>query len=83
METAKLRIVTDSPPPKIIAHATLEDMTPRPINGVVAGPVSPPPARHLDVDDVLARSLPQVRAVNEIRRRSKAEPPTLSGTDSV
>jgi len=83
METAKLRIVTDSPLPKIIAEAKLEEVAPRPINGVGPGPVSPPPARHLDVDDVLARSLPQVRAVNEIRRRSKVEPPTLSGTDSV
>jgi hypothetical protein len=56
METAKLRIVTDTPPPKVIAQATLEADSP--INAVVAVPLRP--SRHLDVDGILARSLPKV-----------------------
>ena len=61
METAKLRIVTDTPPPNIIAQAALEAVDPCPIiSSVVAGAVPPPRGRHLDVDGVLARSLPKV-----------------------
>ena len=60
METAKLRIVTDTPPPNIIAQFALEAVDPCPIISVVAGAVPPPRGRHLDVDDILARSLPKV-----------------------
>lgn len=60
METAKLRIVTDTEPPKIIAGTALEDNAPSPITDFVhiAEPVRR--ARHLDVDAVLERSLPKV-----------------------
>lgn len=61
METAKLRIVTDRPPPKIDAQATLEAfLAHRPANKVVAGTVPRAPGQHLDVDGILARSLPKV-----------------------
>jgi hypothetical protein len=61
METAKLRIITDNPPPKIVLQVALEALADSPIESVV------PPAkittrrgRHLDVDGILARSLPKV-----------------------
>lgn len=62
METAKFRIVTDRPPPKIFALATTEAPAPIPARR----------GRRLDVDAVLARSLPKV--VSEqlpVRVRSK------------
>jgi hypothetical protein len=57
METAKLRIVADTAPPKIIALATPEALGPCPIN---RGAVQPRRVLHLDVDGILARSLPKV-----------------------
>jgi hypothetical protein len=59
METAKLKIVTDTPPPKVIA-AKLEASPREPLNAVVTRGI---PRRHggrLDVDGILARSLPKV-----------------------
>ena len=60
METAKLRIVTDTPPPKVVAQGALEAEDPRPMNSDVAGAVPPGRGRHLDVDRILTRSLPKV-----------------------
>ena len=61
METAKLGIVTaDTAPPKIIAQTSLEADVPSPINDLVAVAVPIRHSRHLDVDGVLARSLPKL-----------------------
>jgi len=60
METDKLRIVADTPPPHIVAQATIAAEAHAPINSIVAGPVPLRRARHLDVDGILARSLPKV-----------------------
>jgi hypothetical protein len=59
METAKLRI-TDRPPPKIFAQATIEPLAHWPINSVDPAPIPARRGRRLDVDAVLARSLPRV-----------------------
>ena len=60
METDKLRIVADKPPPHIVAQATLEAEAHAPINSIVAVPGPLRRGRHLDVDGILARSLPKV-----------------------
>lgn len=61
METAILKIVKDRPPPKIVAQATLEAfLADRPINSGVAGAVTRGRGGYLDVDGILARSLPKV-----------------------
>ena len=61
METAVLKIVKDRPPSKIVAQVTLETfLAPRPTNTVVTGVVPRGRGRHLDVDGILARSLPKV-----------------------
>lgn len=61
METAILKIVKDKPPPKIVAQATLEAfLADQPTNRVVAGVVPRRSGQHLDVDGILARSLPKV-----------------------
>jgi hypothetical protein len=60
MERAKLRIFTDTPPPKIVAQTTLEAEAHSPINSVVAVAVPLGHSRHLDVDGILARSLPKL-----------------------
>lgn len=61
METAILRIVEDKPPPKIVAHGTLEGfLADRSINSLVAEAGPRRRGQHLDVDAILARSLPKV-----------------------
>ena len=60
METAKLRIVRDAPPPRIMAQATLEAFLARPLNQKFTGPVPRRIGGRLDVDAVLARSLPKL-----------------------
>jgi hypothetical protein len=60
MKAANLRIVTDTPPPKIVAQVTIEALAPGPIRGVAPAPIPARRGRHLDVDAVLARSLPKV-----------------------
>lgn len=60
MERAKLRIVTDTAPPKIVAQTMPEVVAHSPINSVVAVAVPPRRVRHLNVDEVLARSLPKL-----------------------
>jgi hypothetical protein len=60
MERAKFRIFTDTPPPKIVAQTTLEAEAHSPINTVVAVAVPLRHSRHLDVDGILARSLPKL-----------------------
>ena len=63
METVKLRIVKDTPPPKIIAQATLEAFLARAIKKGSAG--AHRSVGVLDVDAVLARSLPKVAEVSK------------------
>jgi hypothetical protein len=60
MERAKFRIFTHAPPPKIIAQTTLEAESHSPINTAVAVAAPLGHSRHLDVDGILARSLPKV-----------------------
>ena len=61
MKTAILKIVKDRPPAKIVAQATVESfLAHRPTNTVVGGVFPRGPGRHLDVDGILARSLPKV-----------------------
>jgi hypothetical protein len=64
METAKLRIVADTPPPNIIAQATLKAEAHPQINRIVARAALRRRSRHLDVDGILARSLPKVAEVS-------------------
>lgn len=64
METAKLTIVTDTPPPKIIVEKMLEAEAHPPINRIVALATRRRQSRHLDVDGILARSLPKVAEVS-------------------
>ena len=59
METTELRIITDTEP-EIIDQTTLDADVPSPINDLVAVAVPVRHSRHLDVDDVLARSLPKL-----------------------
>jgi hypothetical protein len=62
METAKLTIVTDTPPPEIIVQNMLAAEAHPPINRIVSLSLAAPRrrSRHLDVDGILARSLPKV-----------------------
>ena len=64
METAKSTIVTDTPPPKIIVQNMLAAEEHPPINRIVARAAPRRRSRHLDVDGILARSLPKVAEVS-------------------
>ena len=75
METAKLRIVADTPPANIIAHATLKAEAHPPIKRVVAAAAPRRRSRHLDVDAILSRSLPKLSEVS--RRPQKLVNPSL------
>lgn len=59
MEKAYLRIVRDTPPPKIIAQATTDGLSRAAIT-VIPAPIPGRSGRRLDVDAVLARSLPKL-----------------------
>ena len=60
METAKLRIVTDTEPPKIVAQTARAADVPSRISDILAGAAPVRRGKHIDVDAVLARSLPKV-----------------------
>ena len=75
METAKLTIVTDTPPPKIIVQNMLEAEAHPPIKRVVAAAAPRRRSRHLDVDAILSRSLPKLSEVS--RRPQKLVNPSL------
>jgi len=64
METAKLTIVRDTPPPTIIVQNMFEAEAHPPINRVVALAAPRRRSRYLDVDGILARSLPKVAEVS-------------------
>jgi hypothetical protein len=58
MKLASLKIVTNEQTTQ--SAAVIEDMLPPPIHAVAQKPMPPRIVRHLDVDGVLARSLPKV-----------------------
>lgn len=60
MEKGIFRIVQDRPPPRVFAQATVAALAQLPINKVAPALTSTRRGRHLDVDAVLARSLPKV-----------------------
>ena len=60
MKAAILKIVTHEQPTQNRVPATIEDTLPPPINAVAREPRHATRGRHLDVDAVLARSLPDV-----------------------
>lgn len=64
METAKLRIVTDTPPPKVIAAKLEASPAGDPLTAVVVR-IPRRHLGHLDVDGILARSLPKVAERHE------------------
>ena len=60
MKLASLKIVTNEQATQLAEAAIIEDVLPPPIHAVVLEPKRPRTARRLDVDEVLARSLPRV-----------------------
>lgn len=60
MKLATLKIVTKEPAIQRSVPATIEDTLPPLIRAVAAEPKPPRIVRRLDVDEVLARSLPKV-----------------------
>ncbi len=60
MKAAILKIVTREEPTRNRVPATIEDRFPLPINAVAGEKRRAGRGRHLDVDAVLARSLPAV-----------------------
>lgn len=59
MKLASLKIVTKEPTIQSSAAATIEDTLPPMIYGVAQEPTPPRMVRRLDVDGVLARSVPK------------------------
>ena len=60
MKLAILKIVTNEQTTQDPVPAIIEDALPLPINAVAAEPIRARGGRHLDVDGILARSLPRV-----------------------
>lgn len=60
MKAAILKIVTHEEPTRNRMPATIEDTLPPPINAVAPEAIRAGKGRHLDVDAILARSLPEV-----------------------
>lgn len=60
MKAAILKIVTHERPTRNRVPATIEDALPPPINAVARKKIRAGKGRYLDVDAVLARSLPDV-----------------------
>jgi hypothetical protein len=60
MKAVILKIVTPAPPTQTRVPVTIEDTLPPPINAVAPEKIRAGKGRHLDVDAVLARSLPKV-----------------------
>lgn len=60
MKAAILKIVTHEEPTRNRVPATIEDTLPPPINAVAREEIRAGKGRHLDVDAILARSLPEV-----------------------
>ena len=60
MKSAGLKIVTTDPAMKRSVPVTIEDTLPPLIHAVVPEPLPRRIVRRLDVDEVLARSLPKV-----------------------
>jgi hypothetical protein len=60
MKAAILKIVKRQQPTQNRVPVTIEDTLPPPINAVAGEPIRAGSSRHLDVDAVLARSLPKV-----------------------
>lgn len=65
MKLASLKIVTNEQTTQRSVAAIIEDALPPPIHAVSGEPMPPRRGRHLDVDEVLARSLPKVAEVFE------------------
>jgi hypothetical protein len=60
MKKSVFRIVKDRPPPIVFAQPAVAALAQLPINKVAPAPTSTLHGRRLDVDAVLARSLPKV-----------------------
>ena len=60
MTLTNLRVVNDEPRNQRLAHAAIESYNAKSQEGAVSRGISIPKGRHLDVDEVLARSLPKV-----------------------
>ena len=60
MKLSSLKIVKDEKKSQRAVAAIIEDAFPPPIHAVSGEPMSPRSVRHLNVDEVLARSLPKM-----------------------
>jgi hypothetical protein len=60
MKLPSLKIVTNEQTTQKSVAAIIKDAFPPRIHAVAGKPMSPRHSRHLDVDEVLARSLPKV-----------------------
>lgn len=65
MKVASLKIVTKDPAIQRSVPATIEDTLPPLIHALAPEPTAPRLVRRLDVDEVLARSLPKLADVFE------------------
>lgn len=64
MKLTSLKIVTNKKTTQTAEAAMIEDTFPPPIHAAAQGPKQPRVVRQLDVDEVLARSLPKTLAEN-------------------
>jgi len=71
MEPANLKVIKDS---QNVAPVAIEALSPIPMKGLALGSIQVPKGRHLDVDEILKRSLPRVSQRTVLSRTNQGPP---------